>query len=353
MKSNSIKSALKKVGTKPGSIIYTGEKSQELVEMTLISYNKDEYAVNVLDIESIKDLDPDKVNWINVNGLHNEKLIEDIGRIFNLDSLILEDIVTVGGRPKYDKYDHFSFVLLSMLSLGDQERFLKNEQLSIVISDNTIITFQEVKGDVFDSIRKRIYENKGRIRAEQSAYLFYCLVDSIVDQYFYILNAYEEKIEVLESEIMQAPDRSQSKGIYNLRRELLGIRNAIWPIRDILSNLISEETIFTALEVRYLNDVNDNIRQIMDFISTYRDLVMGLYETYLSNLSNKMNRIMTTLTIISVIFMPLTFLVGVYGMNFHFMPELGFKYAYPIFWIVCILISIGLYRLFKKKNWFI
>ncbi|MBN2852288.1 MAG: magnesium/cobalt transporter CorA [Clostridia bacterium] len=353
MKSKSIKSALAKVGSKPGSIVYTGDKNQEPVSVTLISYDKNEYTLNEIDLDSMKNISQDKVNWININGLHNEKLIEEIGGIFNIDSLILEDIVTVGGRPKYDKYDHYSFIILSMLSLGDKEKFLKNEQLSIIISGNTILTFQEVKGDVFEHIRKRIYENKGKIRSEQSAYLFYCLIDAIIDQYFYILEAYEEKIESLEAEIMQAPDHSQSKGIYNLRRELLSIRNAIWPIRDMLNNLISEETIFNTTEIRYLNDANDNVRQIMDFISTYRDLVMGLYETYLSNLSNKMNRIMTTLTIISVIFMPLTFLVGVYGMNFHYMPELSFKYAYPVFWIVCVLISIGLYRLFKKKNWFI
>jgi len=366
MKSNDIQSALMKADTKPGTVLYTGDKKQEVSTITLISYDKVHYSSSEVQFDDLNHLDSTKVNWIDIAGLHDVELIEKIGKLFSFDSMLLEDIVTVRTRPKYDKYDGYSYVIMSMLSLENQDnvnhgkqshlsskrKFFKNEQLSLVIIGNTILTFQEDKKDVFDHIRKRMIDNKSKIRALKSSYLFYLLIDAVVDQYFYILNAFEEKMELLEKNIMISPDRAQSKGIYHLRSELLHIRNSIWPTRDILNSLISEETIFIASEIRYLKDVNDNIKQIMDLISTNQELVMGLYETYLSNLSNKMNRIMTTLTMISVIFMPLTFLAGVYGMNFRYFPELSFKYSYPIFWIVCVVISIGLYRLFKKKNWF-
>jgi magnesium transporter len=352
MRSKSIKSAMLKMGTRPGSLLYTGEKKIEPVTVELISYDAESCSRKGFDLTGLKDLNKEKINWINITGVHDAKIIEGIGEFFKLDPLTLEDIMTVGGRPKYDKYDDYSYFVISVLSLDDK-KLIKQEQVSVVITGNFILTFLEDAGDVFDTIRKRINENKGKVRSGTSAYLFYNLIDTIVDQYFYIMNALEEKIEGLEADIMSSPDNSIAKDIYTVRRELMNIRNAIWPIRDILNDLIESGDIFDKEETRHMKDVNDNIRQIIDLLSSYRDLVMGLYEAYLSNISNKMNRIMTTLTIFSVVFIPLTFLAGVYGMNFKYFPEISFKYSYPAFWVLCVLIALILFIFFKKKKWFV
>ena len=353
VKSKSIRSALLKIGTKPGSVVYTGEKSLEPININLISYNLESYSRKDVSVNDLSDLKENMIHWINIDGIHDVQIIESVGEVFGLDPLALEDIVTVGTRPKYDRYDNYSYACISILELNEKTKFIKHQELSIIIEDNKILTFQDVKADIFEVIRKRIFENKGRIRSSKGSYLFYCLVDSIVDRYFYVMNAFEEKIESLETSIMRSPEKRQAKEIYDLRRELLGIRTAVWPLRDILIKLTTSEDLFSKEEIKYLNDVNDNIRQMIDFITSYRDLVMGLYEAYLSNISNKMNKIMTTLTIFSVIFIPLTFLAGIYGMNFKYFPELNYKYAYPFFWVLCVLIVVGLYFFFKKKKWFI
>jgi magnesium transporter len=352
MKSKSIRSAVIKAGTKPGSIVYTGEKKLEPVKIMLMSYDVDEVVQKQSDIKDLEKLDSSKVNWINLTGVHDEKIIERIGEIFKLDALLLEDIVTVGSRPKYDKYENYLYVVASMLSVNEETGRLKQDELSLVIIENVILTFHENEKDIFDNIRKRISDNRGRIRRGGASYLFYSLIDSIVDQYFLVIETFEENIERLETSIMQNPESNQAKEIYDLRRELMNIRNAVWPMKDIINNLRIDEDVFNKEEVRYLGDLNDNIGQIVDFISYYRDMVMGLYEAYLSNLSNRMNRIMMTLTIFSVIFIPLTFLAGVYGMNFKYLPELGYKYSYYIFWLVCTAIGGGLFLFFKRKKWF-
>jgi len=317
-----------------------------------MAYDPEEVVQKHLDIKELDDLDMSKINWINLTGVHDEKIIERIGEIFKLDALLLEDIVTVGSRPKYDKYEDYLYVVASMLSVNEETGRLKQEEFSIVIIGNVVLTFHENEKDIFDNIRKRISDKRGRIRTAGPSYLFYSLIDSIVDQYFLVMGTFEENIEHLETSIMQDPETNQAREIYDLRRELMNIRNAVWPMRDIINNLRIDENVFKKYEVRYLGDLNDNIGQIVDFISYYRDMVMGLYEAYLSNLSNRMNRIMMTLTIFSVLFIPLTFIAGVYGMNFRYLPELGFKYSYPLFWLVCTAIAAGLFLFFKRKKWF-
>ncbi len=353
MKSMNIKSKLIKANTQPGTVVYTGDKIDKSVRIELISYDKDNFSYTEISEEEISNIDETRINWINVVGVNDTEVIEKIGALMDLDFLVLEDITTIGSRPKYDNYNDYIFILLNMILANTDENIYRNEQISIILRNNTVITFQELEGDTFGFIRKRIEENKGRIRKSSAAYLVYGLVDAIVDQYFFTISEIDKKIEDLEDEIMKDAVQEQSKVIYSFRRNLMELRTAVWPIRDIIDGLLKEEGIFSEEERKYLNDVNDNIRQIMDSISTYRDLTMGLYEIFLSNISNKMNKIMTTLTIISVIFIPLTFLSSVYGMNFDYIPELGFKWGYLGFWAVSIFLFACLFLYFKRKNWFL
>lgn len=353
MESRDIKSKLIKADTLPGSVVYTGINTGAVSYIELISYNKNRFIQEKISIEDVEELDPDYINWLNVVGVYDTALIEELGSILGLDSLVLEDITTVGSRPKYDKYNEYYFILLSMLHSDDSEKLFGTEQLSIIKKGNMIITFQETEGDIFGFIRKRIERNEGRIHNSGSSYLLYTLIDSVVDKYFLIMSKIEDKIKDLESEIINSTDKHYSTEIYLARRSLMELRTPIMPIRGIIKNLMQEEELFSDVERTYLDDINDNINQIIDSLSLYRDLTLGLHEIYLANISNKMNRIMTTLTIITVIFIPLTFLSSVYGMNFYNIPELRLSWGYIGFWVVCIVIFLSMFIFFKKKKWFL
>lgn len=346
------KSGVIKANTRPGSVMYTGKKSNVPLHIELIKYNQSEYQRKEILVSDLKNLDTDTVNWVNISGVHDISVIEEIGKIFKIDSLVLEDITTIGSRPKYDDYDDYKFFLLAMLSLNNSDDMIEQEQLSILFIKNVLITFQEKEGDIFDFLRNRIIESKGKIRTSNASYLFYSIIDAVVDQYFYIINELDKNIESLESDIIEKTSEGYANHIYNFRRILLGLKSTIWPVRDMLNELISDDDWFSSIQIKHLQDVRDNIIQIIDTISTYKDLVMGLYEIYLSNISNKMNRIMTTLTIISVIFIPLTFLAGIFGMNFKNMPILNSPIGYQLFWVFCVLISLSMVIVFKRKNWF-
>ncbi|MEX1378296.1 MAG: magnesium/cobalt transporter CorA [Eubacteriales bacterium] len=353
MKSINLKSKLIKANTQPGSVVYTGTKKSERSRIELITYDEHHFTRSDIAVEDIHNIEAHKVNWINIVGVNDTETIEKIGQILDLDFLILEDIVTIGSRPKFDNYNDYLFVLLNTILIGSTDRLFRIEQISILLKGNMIITFQEIEGDMFGFVRNRIEDSKGRIRKSSASYLLYCLIDAIVDQYFFTIDEIDKNIEVLEDDIINDTMQEQSKRIYSLRRNLMELKNTIWPIRDIIEGLIIEEAIFSKEEKNYLNDVKDNIKQIMDSISTYRDLTMALYEIFLSNISNKMNKIMTTLTIISVIFIPLTFLSSVYGMNFRYMPELNIRWGYLAFWVVSVVIFVTLFVFFKRKNWFV
>ena len=345
----------KQPGLAPGSLVYTGEATTGPVRVSLIAY--DENDIEVRDPLSIDDAlaheNPAHIDWINVNGLHEVEVVEKVGAHFSLHPLTLEDIVSTGQRPKVEFFDSYVYIVLRMLSL-DAENDLRNEQVSLILGPGYVLSFQERDdGDVFDPVRERIEKSKGKIRRQGADYLAYALMDMVVDTHFLILERYGEIIEDLEEEVIDAPTPALLGRINGYRREMIFLRKSVWPLREVLSALYREEnSLFTPAVLAYLRDVYDHTVQVIDTVETYRDLLTSLLEVYLSSVSNRMNEVMKVLTIIATIFIPLTFIVGVYGMNFATMPELGWRWGYATVWGVMILVTVGLIAYFRRKGWF-
>lgn len=345
----------KKVGLPPGTLIYTGEKPEQPIKISVVDYLGDSYEEKeVKEIEEVFSLkETESISWINIDGIHNIGLIEKIGKQFDIHSLVLEDILHTTQRPKLEEYDNHIFIVLRMFIINNETFEIKNEQVSFVLGQNYLITFQEDIGDVFDTVRERLRKGGPKIRSNGPDYLAYALIDAIVDSYFHILEKIGEDIEELEDRLVATPDRNDLQKVHQLKRNLILLRKSVWPLREVLSQMQRNETgmIRKSTEI-YLRDVYDHTIQVIDTIESYRDMVVGMLDVYLSSLSNKMNEVMKVLTIIATVFIPLTFLAGVYGMNFEHFPELHWKWMYPWgFWVFTI-VAIGLMLwLFKRKKW--
>lgn len=342
-----------KMGLPPGSIVYDGEQHAEQVVITLIEYNETEFFEKPFyDIEEcLMHVKPNMVKWINVDGVHNVNIIEKIGKAFNIHSLTLEDIVSINQRPKFEEYENYVVSILKMLYYDSE---LHAEQLSVVLlENNTVISFQEIHGgDAFDIIRTRLRQGKGRIRKMQADYLSYCLLDAVVDCYFTILEKVGDKIEILEEELITSPSQATMQELHHMKREMIFLRKNVWPLRELINNKerCESELIAPSTDV-FLRDLYDHTLRVMDTVETYRDLLSGMMDLYLSSVSNKMNEVMKVLTIITTIFVPVTFIAGVYGMNFDNMPELHSRWGYWITWTVMLTIIISLLIYFRKKRW--
>ncbi len=344
----------KKAGLPPGSLIYTGERKVESVRITAIDY--DEHAFEEKSLATVEECFPFKttptVTWINVDGLHDVSVIEKIGQAFGLHPLMLEDILHTGQRPKYEDYDKHIFVVVRMLSYCDDSHTVESEQVSLILGPSYVISFQERIGDVFDQVRERLRNGKGRIRKMGADYLAYSLTDAIVDSYFAILEKTGEKIEALEEELVSDPDDRTLRQIHALKREMIELRRSIWPLRELVNGLQrSDSPLLAETTSIYLRDVYDHTIQIIDAIESFRDMVAGMLDIYLSSLSNRMNAVMKVLTIIATMFIPLTFVAGIYGMNFENMPELKWRYGYAAVWGVMVLMAVGMLIYFRKKKW--
>jgi magnesium transporter len=292
------------------------------------------------------------VTWINVDGLHETELIGELGKIFDLHPLTLEDILNTNQRPKMESHEKYIFVVLKMLSCAQGSTEVFSEQVSFILGPGYVLSFQEKLGDVFEPVRQRIRSRKGRIRTRGSDYLLYALVDAVIDHYFVVLEKIEEQLEVLEEAVFENPSETILAEIQALKLELLGMRKAVWPLRETISGLVREES--ELIEERtefFLKDVYDHTIQTIDTVEGFRDTVSGLLDIYLSNVSNRMNEVMKVLTIIATIFIPLTFIAGIYGMNFDFMPELRIRWAYPTVWLIMLTVVGFMLRYFKKRNW--
>lgn len=342
-----------KTGAPPGTIVYYGEQQTGRVKISLIEYNETEYIEKEFyDLsECMTHIDPNMVRWINVDGIHNTELIEAIGKKFNIHPLTLEDIVNTNQRAKFEDYDNYVVSIMKMITQEKEE--LHSEQLSVVLMEGMVISFQEAEeGDAFDFIRNRLRQGKGRIRKMSADYLAYALLDAVVDCYFGILEKMGDKIEDLEDSLMKDPTRETLHTLHNMKREMIYIRKAAWPMRELINNMQRSETqlIKPSTDI-YLRDVHDHAIRVIDTIETYRDLLSSMMDIYLSSVSNKMNEVMKVLTIITTIFVPVTFIAGVYGMNFDFMPELHSKWGYPLTWLVMLLIIVLLLYYFRRKKW--
>jgi len=349
-----IKRQSKTAGLPPGTLIHVGERKTEEVRITFMDY--DEHDFQEKQVSNIEDCfqfkDTTTVTWINIDGLHDVSIIEKIGRRFELHPLILEDILNTGQRPKCEDYEKCLFMVLKMLTYDDASNSVRSEQVSVVLGENFVISFQEAVGDVFEQIRERIRNAKGRIRKLSADYLAYTLIDAIVDNYFLILEKMGERIESMEDELLTDPSNRTAGMIHALKRELMFLRKSVWPLRELVNTLDKTESLLiNDVTKPYLRDVYDHTIQVIDTVENFRDMVSGMLDIYLSSISNRMNAVMKVLTIIATIFIPLTFIAGVYGMNFKYMPELEWRWAYPALWLVMAVIVLGMVVYFRRKKW--
>jgi len=349
-----IKKRSRKAGLPPGTLVHIGERKAEFVRITVIDYNEQNFQEK--EVSAVEECLPFKatptVTWINIDGLHKIELIEKLGKEFDLHPLILEDILNTGQRPKFEDLGNNVFIVLKMLSYSDEKQTIQSEQVSLVVGPNFVISFQESVGDVFEQIRDRIRNSKGRIRKTGSDYLTYVLLDAIVDNYFLILEKFGEKIEYMGEELVAEPTEKTLQQIHSLKREMIFLRKSVWPLRELISSLErSESSLIKESTGIYLRDVYDHTIQVIDTVETFRDMVSGMLDIYLSSISNKMNAVMKVLTIIATIFIPLTFIAGIYGMNFKYMPELEWRWAYPVIWLIIAVIAICMLIYFRRKKW--
>ncbi|RJP68345.1 MAG: magnesium and cobalt transport protein CorA [Candidatus Abyssobacteria bacterium SURF_17] len=349
-----VKKRSRKTGAPPGTLMHIGERKAETTKITIIDY--DEGALQEKQVQNIEECFPFKavptVTWINVDGIHEVEILEKLGSCYGLHPLILEDILNTDQRPKVEDLGDYLYVVLRMLSLNETRSEIQSEQVSLVLGRNFVISFQEREGDVFDPIRERLRGKKGRIRTMGADYLAYALVDVVVDNYFAILEKFGDKIEALEGDLIASPTSKTLHAIHALKREMIFLRKFVWPLREVISSMERAESSLIKKETTiYLRDVHDHTIQVIDTIETFREMMSGMLDTYLTSISNKMNEVMKVLTIIATIFIPLSFIAGVYGMNFEFMPETRWHWGY--FAVLFFMFATGLLMLilFRKKKW--
>lgn len=362
----------RKAGLAPGTPVHIGESNEQPVTVSIIEYDAN-------DCSSHKQLSSDEliaaplssaVTWINVDGVHNVGTVTQICERFDVHSLVQEDIVNTDQRPKVDEYDGYLFVVLKMLRRNDpaqtselssesdltqsavDKHLIDVEQVSLLIMDRIVISFQERAGDVFDPIRARLRTGKGTIRRRGADYLGYCLLDAIVDNYYILLEELETRIEPIEEVVVLDPTPDVVVQIQSLKRDLLYLRRSLWPAREMVYRLSREESTIIGAETRlFLRDLYDHVIHVIEILDGLQELSTGAMDIYLSSISNRMNSIMKVLTIISTIFIPLTFVAGIYGMNFSHMPELQWPWAYPVTLGVMALTALGMLRFFRRKHW--
>lgn len=343
-----------RIGLAPGTMVHIGRQKAESTRISLIDY--DLASITEKKYDTINEVFPsfqtESNSWTNIDGLHDMEIFTELSKELKLHPLLMEDILDTGQRPKLEIYSDHLLVILKMITWNDQEKRIDFEQVSFVLGKNYLLSFQEHQGDVFEHVRQRIRNPQSRIRKMGMDYLLYSLLDAIVDSYFLMLSTVGDQIEELEEDLIENPSNDILSTIHHLKRDVLFLRKSIWHLRTVISNLNREDFQYITPELHtYLRDLYDNTVQVMDTIETYREIISGMLDIYLSSLSNRMNQVMKVLTIFAAIFIPLTFVAGVYGMNFQFMPELGYKLAYPIWWVFVIIITIGMVLYFKKKKW--
>ncbi|XLS27475.1 magnesium/cobalt transporter CorA [Flavobacteriaceae bacterium M23B6Z8] len=345
--------AQRKIGKAPGTVTYLGNRKDGKYAVSVLNYDDTIFETRICtQVEEAFGLEtPEVVSWINVFGLSNEKEIEKLGAHYHINSLVLEDIVNTNQRPKVDEYDEYIFTAMKMLYL-DENYELVSEHVSLVLKQHTVLLFQEVEIDVFDGVRERIKNKFGRIRTRGTDYLVFALIDAIIDQYFIVLESLQTKIELLEEEVYNDPRPEVSGKIQDLKKEVLRVRKAVSPVKEMVNRMLKSQHYLIKDDTKvFLRDAHDHSIQIFENIELYREMAMSLMEMYMTNMSHKMNEVMKVLTIIATIFIPLTFIAGIYGMNFKYMPELDHPYAYPTLLIIMAIIFILMLFYFKRKKW--
>lgn len=344
----------RKIGQPPGSLIYVGPKETLKCKITLTDYDKDKFFEK--EMERVEDCriykDAPSITWINIEGLSKVDSIEKIGTSLGLHPLIMEDIVNTDQRPKFEDYEDYIYIVLTMPGCDETAGKIKTDQFNIILGTNYVVTFEDENFKALDPIRERLRTGKGKLRKMGADYLAYVIIDLIIDNYFTVLENIEDRIDRIEEKLVDETGSEILQDIHWLKRELVMIKKRVWPLRELINALErSESNLLSDPIAPYLRDVYDHVIQIIDTVESYRDIVTGMLETYLSSVSNRMNSVMKILTIIATIFIPLTFIAGIYGMNFKHMPELEWRWGYPAVWAVMILAAGAMVTYFIKKKW--
>ena len=337
----------------PGTIKYIGRKRETPVNIHVFSYNHEEISESTIQsFDEIFPLPKDKNLWINIDGVHDTTIIETVGNRFGIHPLVLEDIVNTTQRPKMEEYDDYLFLILKMAYIDKETEEVVIEQVSIILGNHFVISFQEKERDVLEGVRQRLRTGKIRIRKLGCDYLTYAMMDSIVDHYYSILEGLGDNIELLEENLVDSKNRKLQHQIYRLKQELIYLRKSIWPMRDVANSLQrTEHKLITKSVEPFIRDVYDHTIQVIETVETFRDMASSMQDLYLSLVSNRMNEVMKVLTIFAAIFIPLSFLAGVYGMNFEYMPELKQAWGYAFWWGLVVILAGGMLWFFRKKRW--
>ncbi len=349
-----LKKRSKKAGLPPGTLVHIGEERGDKTKIHVSEYDEQNFREEDLPLvpECFLFPAPPKNAWINITGIHQPDILEKMGTCFDIHPLVLEDILNTDQRPKMEDYGKNLFIVLKALSYSDQTGEIGSDQVSLILRPQALLSFQERETDLFAPIEERLRNGKGRLRKMGPDYLAYLLIDLIVDRYFIVLEKLGDKIEALEEKLIGNPTPKVLREIQKLKRDMLVLRRWVWPLREAISGLErGEQEIFQNSTRIYLRDVYDHTIQVMDTIEVFRDMLSGMLDIYLSSVSNRMNAVMKVLTIIATIFMPLTFIAGLYGMNFEYMPELKSRWGYPAVLIVMAAIAVYMLVIFKKKKW--
>lgn len=344
----------KPAGSSPGSVVYVGVEKNTPVTVTRIRYAADSYEPPqiVKPVECRPESSSPGVVWYTVDGVHNVEVLKTIGENFGLHPLVVEDISNTTQRPKLEGFDGYFFLAAKMITFDTRAAKLTSEHVSIVFGQGFLVLFLQDPEDLFAPIRQRLEAGKGKIRGSGSDYLAYALVDAIVDYYFHVLEEIGERVETLEDEVVNNPTARTLRTIHDVKRELIALRRSIWPMREVVNAMIRDESPLISKDVKiYLRDLYDHTVHVIDSVETMRDIITGTLDVYLSSVSNRLNQVMKVLTVMSSIFIPLTFIVGVYGMNFHYMPELEWRWGYPGVWLFMIALTGVLLELFRRKKW--
>ncbi len=332
------------------------EKEWKKGDITFITYNKKEYKVKKnVDIDNLKSIEyEEKYNyWIHINSTSDITLINNLSQIFNLHDLVIEDIISNNQRSKIENWDQYLFMVMKFIQFSEKDSSFTNKELNMILKENVLISFQDEDIEFYNPILNRVSNEKGNIRKYDITYLFYALKDLLIDHSFLVLEKIDDILEHIEDIIVSDPEPEHLEGLYDTKKDLIMIRKSIWPLRDILNKILrGDYEIFDDNMMLYYRDLYDHVIQIIDIVESFRDVVSGQIDLYMSSVSNKMNQVMQFLTIVGTIFIPLTFIAGVYGMNFKFMPELDWKYSYPAVWAVMIGVTLIMIYIFKKKDWF-
>ncbi|AKB55009.1 MULTISPECIES: magnesium/cobalt transporter CorA [Methanosarcina] len=343
------------IGLAPGSLVHVGEKKVEKVVIRVLAYNSEKLVERKLEKveECLEFKDKSDLNfWINVDGLDRVDIIGKLGSYFNIHPLTLEDVLNTRQRPKTEDYDSYIYSVLKMIFFDKENKEITVDQVSIIIGPNYVLSFQEREGDVFDMVRERFKNPASRLRKSGVDYLAYGLIDAVIDNYFLILEHFGDKIEYLEEGLVLHPRPETLKTIQKYKRDMITLRKSIWPLRELINGLQRVESDLIKETTRvYLRDVYDHTIQVIDTVEDFRDILSSMVDIYLSSISFRMNEVMEVLTVIATIFIPLTFISGVYGMNFKYMPELNWRWGYPTVMFAMILLAVSMFIYFKKRKW--